>query len=567
MLDTLSIRHFAIIEQAQIEFEPGMTALTGETGAGKSILLDAIGLVLGDRADADSVKSGADKADISVSFDITRHRPAQDWLREQELDQNGDCLLRRVVQASGRSKAFINGTPVTLAQLRELGELLVDLHGQHEHQSLQKPAIQRALLDSAGAHQSLLERVARAHEDWKQALQRLDAARDQSTEKQQRIDLLKLYVREFDELDLKPGEADELNSEYRRLSHAGQILQTSAELIDRLYEQEPRNLQTDLSWCVNALDDLCTVDPALKGCQELLSGALIQVEEAATELRAHVDGIDLDPSRLDWLNQRLSQIQGLARKHRVDEAELSDLADRLRDELERLTLDEAGIEALEQAADAAATVYRQAADTLSQQRRETADRLSQQITEVMQSLGMEGGRFEIDIDRLEDPSSWGRHGSDRIRFLVSANPGQPPRPLNKVASGGELSRISLAIQVILSRSSTIPTLIFDEVDSGIGGGIAEIVGRLLRQLGEQRQVLCVTHLPQVAAQAHQHYRVSKDKGEAGTRTRLQRLQPHARVEEIARMLGGIEISEQSLAHAREMIDSAGGDNARPAKRA
>jgi len=552
MLEQLSIRNFALIERADIDFERGMTALTGETGAGKSILLDAIGLVLGDRADADSVKSGADKAEISARFDLRDQPGAQAWLQQQELDDDGECLLRRVVQAGGRSKAWINGSAVTLGQMRELGEMLVDVHGQHEHQSLQKPAVQRDLLDHAGELEEARCRVAESHRQWRDATARLEQARDQSADKQQRIELLQLYLRELDELALKPGEAAGLREEHHRAAHAGQILETGSDVLGRLYENEA-SIQTELAGCLRALDELRRLDPGVAEHHDLLASALIQVEEAASGLRGHIDGIDADPARLEWLNGRLSQIQSLARKHRVEEDELPQLAETLRGEYDSLTLDESGIEALEQAAGAAREDYLKAARALSTERRRAAAELSARISEVMQTLGMEGGRFEIEVSPQQEPAQWGPLGLDRIVFLVSANPGQPPKPLTRVASGGELSRISLAIQVILSEANRIPTLIFDEVDSGVGGGIAEIVGRLLRQIATERQILCVTHLPQVAAQAHHHYRVSKEKREQATHTRLERLQPEQRIEEIARMLGGVDITEQSRAHAREMI--------------
>ena len=555
MLDNLSIRNFALIERADIDFEPGMTALTGETGAGKSILLDAIGLVLGDRADADSVKAGCDRAEIVARFDLQQLPEARHWLQQQELEDDDECLLRRVVQASGRSKAWINATPVTLAQLRELGGLLVDVHGQHEHQSLQKAAVQRDLLDRSGQLENELERVATAHREWREAEARLLRAQDQSADKQQRIELLQLHLRELEELALQAGEAAQLREEHQRAAHAGQILEIGSEVVGRLYENEP-SLQDELARCLRSLEELKQLDPAVGEMHELLASALIQVEEAASGLRGHIDAIDADPARLEWLNRRLSQIQSLARKHRVEEEELVPLAKQLQEEYRQLTLDESGIEALQQAVEAARGEYLAAADALSARRSATADELSRRISAVMQTLGMEGGRFGIEVETQTEPAQWGVHGRDRIVFQVSANPGQPLKPLTRVASGGELSRISLAIQVILSEADRIPTLIFDEVDSGVGGGIAEIVGRLLRQIAGDRQILCVTHLPQVAAQAHHHYRVRKQKQEGTTHTRLEPLDDAQRVEEIARMLGGIDISEQSRAHAREMIESA-----------
>ncbi len=555
MLDSIVINNFTIIDRNHIEFNPGMTALTGETGAGKSILLDAIKLVLGDRADSDTVKSGADKADITVGFDLTSREQARHWLKQNELDNDGECLIRRVVQANGRSKAFINGTPATLNQLKILGEMLVDLHGQHEHQSLQKPLVQQQLLDGMLADQDLLTETRYRFAEWKQLAELKAQALDQSAEKQQRIDLLKLYTRELQELDLKVGEFQDLQDEYNRLSHAGQIMQSMSSIIGDLYEQEDFNIQSRLSACSLLLQQLTELDSSLGEPDELLKNALIQIEEAASELRSYHDNIDLDPARLDWLNNRINEAQGLARKHQLDADQLPEFMQNLELELEQLQLSEQDIEKIDERLNAAEQQYLSSARQLSDMRKETALKLSGQISAEMQTLGMQGGQFEIQLTRDENPQHFSRDGVDKIVFLVSANPGQPLKPMSRVASGGELSRISLAIQVILSESSLIPTLIFDEVDSGIGGGIAEVVGRKLRQIALNRQVFCVTHLPQVASQAHHHYQVTKTKTDSTTTTEVVTLDQQQRLEEIARMLGGMTITNQTRAHAQEMLDS------------
>ncbi len=557
MLESIVINNFAIIDKTHIEYARGMTALTGETGAGKSILLDAIQLVLGDRADSNSVKAGCDKADISVSFDTSALADANAWLQQNELADEHSCLLRRVIHSNGRSKAFINGSPVTLGQLRELGEMLVDLHGQHEHQSLQKSSVQRELVDASLPEPQLLAATRESFTRWQQLQQRQRQMLDQSQEKQQRIDLLQLYSREFAELSLVPGEYESLQKEYRRLSHAGQILEISSEVNARLYDNEPFNIQAELSVCVEQLQQLAEIDHSLKDTQQLLQDALIQTQEAASFMRAYHQDIDLDPARLDWINQRLSQAQSLARKHHVSEEDLVEHAQALQQELEQLQVDEADIDKIEQQLEQAYADYLKQATALSEARQQTAGLLSQQISEEMQNLGMQGGCFEIRINRIEQPGNLSGHGIDQIQFLVSANPGQPLKPLTKVASGGELSRISLAIQVILSSSSQIPTLIFDEVDSGIGGGIAEIVGNKLRQIAANRQVFCVTHLPQVASQAHHHYQVQKTKHVDSVTTDVRELEQQQRLEEIARMLGGMTITEQTRAHAQEMIGKVG----------
>ncbi len=553
MLETIVIKNFTIIDHVHIEFDQGMTALTGETGAGKSILLDAIKLVLGDRADTNCVKTGCEKADISVSFNISGLDHAQQWLQEQELLGVDECILRRVIQANGRSKAFINGSPVPLSQLRVLGEMLVDLHGQHEHQSLQRNTVQQELLDTSLSDPTLLEKTRKSFFSWKQLLARRQRVLDESSEKQQRIDLLKLYTQELDELGLRNEEVQHLQEEYHRLSHAGQIKELTSSVIDHLYENEGVNIQSLLSLCCQQIEQLTQIDASLKEPFELLKNSLIQIQDAASTLRSYQDSIDLDPTRINWINERLSQTQNQARKHQLEPEKLVLLSRNLHQELDELQFDKKNIAQIEKQLAEAAENYLARAGKLSALRRSTAANLSRQISEVMQTLGMHGGLFEIQLESDDSPESFSASGIDRVQYFVSVNPGQPAKRLNRVASGGELSRISLAIQVILSESSEIPTLIFDEVDSGIGGGVAEIVGRKLHQVAKHRQVFCVTHLPQVAAQAHQHYQVCKTKTDSATSTDVIALDSQLRLEETARMLGGITITEQTLAHAREMI--------------
>lgn len=561
MLESIVINNFAIIDHINIEFEQGMTALTGETGAGKSILLDAIQLVLGDRADSNSVKAGKEKADISVSFDLSDQQKASNWLSEFSLDDgvtdtnSGECLLRRVVQANGRSKAYINGSPVPLNHLKTLGEMLVDIHGQHEHQSLQKTGVQQQLLDASLTDKTLLDDVDMLYQKWNELKNAYQQAIDQSFSKQQRVDLLQMYTKELNEFDLKDGEIKTMQEEYSRLSHAGQIQDTTASLVAILYENDEQNIQSQLAQCVDSIDKLKDIDSSLSNTAENIRSAWIQIQEASADLRSYQEDIDLDPKRMDWLNQRLSQAQSLARKHQTTPEELVQLATSLQQELDQLLYSEADLEQLSIEMNNAFSLFTDKAQLLSAARHSTASLLSDQITQVMQTLGMDGGQFHIEVESYQDESKFTRKGIDKIEFMVSANPGQPVKPINKVASGGELSRISLAIQVILSESSKIPTLIFDEVDSGIGGGIAEIVGRKLREIGKFRQVFCVTHLPQVASQAHQHYLVNKTKTEHETRTDISLLSQQHRQEEIARMLGGMKITDQSRAHAQEMIEA------------
>ena len=557
MLESMQIKNFAIIDSLNLEFDQGLTALTGETGAGKSILLDAIKLIAGDRADSDNVKAGREKAEISVRFDLGDHLQARQWLQKNELESDHECIVRRVVFANGRSKAFINGHNAPLAQLRGLSQLLVDLHGQHEHQSLQKPAIQQQLLDTYLDEPKLVGEVRQKYQDWRQLEQKLVQLHTGSIEREQRIDLLNLYCRELAELGPVEGEIQTLQEEYSRLSHAGLLLENTGAVLALLYENDENTVQSQLSHCEQTLSNQLSHDASLASSHELISNALIQIQEASNELRNYQDSIDLAPERLDWLNARIAKTQDLARKHHVEIGTLPELRLQLDLELETLLNSEENAASLDQELKQIKTDYMNAAGQLSIKRRETALSLSSQITQIMQQLSMDGGQFQIQVDELDDETSYKATGINAINYLVSANPGQPLKPLNKVASGGELSRISLAIQVILSESSRIPSLIFDEVDSGVGGGVAEIIGRKLRWLGENRQVFCVTHLPQVASQAHHHFRVEKTSKADATSTDVVALNRDERLEEIARMLGGMTITEQTRAHANEMIAGQG----------
>ena len=550
MLESIQIRNFAIIDSLQLELESGMSALTGETGAGKSILLDAIKLVAGDRADSDSIRSGCDKAEISVCFRLDGSEAATRWLEQHEMSAEGECVLRRVLQQNGRSKAFINGYNATLLQLRELCEQLIDIHGQHEHQSLQRPQVQRQLLDAFIGDTALLAEVRDRHAAWQAIAQKMQQAQSGSREREQRIDLLGLYCEELNQLDLQPGELDNLQEEYRRLSNAGRLLESSAAVLASLHGDDEHDVQSALAHCEQQLAHLLELDPGLAASHELVAAALIQVQEANAELRGYIDAIDLDGARLQAVNERIANAQDLARKHRVDSAELIELGATMNRELAELQGADYDLEALQRELEAKRADYDFGAAELSARRQQTASLLSEQITRVMQELGMDGGCFVIEVHPGQAP---GVNGVDDIRYLVSANPGQPPKPLARVASGGELSRISLAIQVIMSESSAIPTLIFDEVDSGVGGGVAAIVGNKLRLLGGERQVLCVTHLPQVASRAHHHFRVEKSSRDRQTTTAVFALDEAERLEEVARMLGGVEITAQTRAHASEMI--------------
>ncbi len=553
MLLSLHIRDFAIIDELEIELNPGTTALTGETGAGKSILLDALGLLLGDRADAGSVRHGAERADISASFDISSIESARSWLREQSLDRDDECQIRRVVMSEGRSRGYINGSPVPAQSLREFGERLVDIHGQHEHQSLMKRELQRQLLDNHGGHDKLLAELANVHRDWKQAGADIETIIGTGQDRDSRLEFLRFQLQELEALAPLEGEVEQLHEEHKRLSNAGQLLETCDRHINRLYDDED-TAQSAISHAIGDLEQLARIDPSLKEAGELISTALIQLEEGVNQLRTYRDGLELDPQRLQWVEQRLDALHTVAGKHHIKAEMLCEFQTRLSEELAALEQADERLQALEEKRGQLQENYNRSAKQLSRKRIKTATQLSSQVTEGMQALGMNGGHFRIEVTDTGN-GLMSAHGRDRVEFLVSANPGQPPRPLAKVASGGELSRISLAIQVAAAADTHIPTLIFDEVDSGVGGAVAEAVGKQLQTLGKHHQVLCVTHLPQVAAQAHQHLQVSKLTGDKTTRTRIRELDKDERMEEIARMLGGRKITKSTREHAREMLQS------------
>lgn len=553
MLIQLRIRDFAIVEDLELELATGMTAVTGETGAGKSILVDAIGLLLGDRADSGTVRQGAERADISAVFDLEQLPTARAWLAERDLDTERECHLRRVIASNGRSRNYINGVPQPAQALRDLGELLVDIHGQHEHQSLLRRDSQRQLLDHHAGHLALVSELARAFQTWSERRQELQALRQASTERDARSDILGYHLRELTALNLAEGEVAELAADQRRLANASQLLETGQRLLTTLTDGDGDTLTDRLNHSLHDLESLKRLDPRLGPIGELLNAAVIQIQEAAGELRGYVQDLDLDPAHLARVEQRLTAAHQLARKHRITPEELPALRVRFETELDTLQHSETRLETLEQAAKDALAAYRHHARELSERRMVAAHDLDERISQTLAGLGMPGGRFATVLTVLDKPTAT---GAENVEFQVSANPGQPLRPLAKVASGGELSRISLAIQVIAAHAARIPTLIFDEVDTGIGGGVAEVVGRQLRALGQGRQVLCVTHLPQVAAQAHQQLKVEKQTDGANTHTEVRWLAMEERVTEIARMLGGLELTANTLAHAQEMVEKA-----------
>ena len=552
MLTNLHIRDFAIVDRLELEFEPGMTTLTGETGAGKSILLDALGLALGDRAAADLVRHGADRAEVMLSFTVDDCPAAARWLAENDLDEDGECLIRRVVQENGRSKGYVNGRPTPLQMLRELGEQLVDLHGQHEHQSLMKKDVQRALLDEYADNGELLERIADLHRRLRRIERETHELQGGEQDHQARQEILEYQLNELRTLDLSTEAQGNLETEQRRLANAGELIETSQHLVQVLYEDE-QSAQSILGQSIRALEDLRDVDSGMADSYDMLVSALAQVEEAADSLRRFVDDTDLDPARLEWVDQQLQTLNDLARKHHVRPEELPTVLQGLEEDLEKLQGSESRLAALAEERAATEKRYGELARELRARREEIAQELSSKTTAHLKDLGMGGAQFHIAVRATESDTPT-PHGLDIIEYQVRTNPGQPLGPLNRIASGGELSRISLAIQVVAARATHIPTLIFDEADSGIGGGVAEVVGRQLRQLAESHQVLCITHLPQVASQAHHHLRVAKASSGERTTTNVTPLSDDARIEEIARMLGGVEITAATMNHAREMVE-------------
>ena len=554
MLTHIFIRNFAIIDELDLDLENGMTTLTGETGAGKSILLDAIGLILGDRADSDNVKHGADKSEISASFDISQLDELKNWLTENDLENDNECIIRRIVSADGRSKAYINGTSATLQQIRTAGEMLIDIHGQHEHQSLMRRDIQRRLLDDFSEQNDLLGNVRTAYSVWFETENKLKELQSKASSRNERIALLKFQVEELEQLDPQDNEYDELVNEHNQLANIDNHISTCAGASDVLYDNED-SIYSLISQQINSITALNSEDKNLSGIIELLNDAQAQISEAASLSKNYLDKLEHNPERLNEIDQRLNNIHNQARKHHIEPEQLFETFNRLSEELNQLTSADESLATLTADKDKFKQNYLKLAKTLSSKRIKSASLLSQKITAAMQTLNMTGGVFEIKVSQ-DEPLKCAADGFDSIDFLVSANPGQPAKLLAKVASGGELARISLAIQMITASQGHIPTLIFDEVDSGVGGATAEIVGKHLRAIGNECQVLCVTHLPQVAAQAHHHFQVNKSTTNSSTQTSIAVLDSTQKVNEIARMLGGVDITQQTLNHAQEMIDKA-----------
>ena len=556
MLTHISISNFAIVDQLDLDIQPGMTVISGETGAGKSIMLDALGLALGGRTDSDCVRNGTERAEIHACFDLSKNAHALEWLKSKDYDcNNGDCILRRIITKEGRSRSYINGTPATLTDLKAIGESLIDIHSQHAHQSLLKKQNHSRLLDSYAGTTELARQVAQIANQYSRSSQELNTLLSQRQEQDERIQLLSYQLQEFDYLELQPGEVEVLEKEQKEQASAGETLAACHQVNQICANEDQGNLISQLSNCSHQLGNLQIENPAITNALDMLASAQIQVEEAVGELNLFIDHFDADPERMQVIEERLSAIYDLARKHRVQPEQLLEKHHLLSDELEKNQCHDERVAELENTLVDLAEQHQKVAEKLSAKRIKAARKLENNVTKRIALLGMPRGKFIIELSDVKSRLV-SQLGHEDIEFLVTANPGQPARPLAKVASGGELSRISLAIQVIIAQKAPTPTMVFDEVDVGIGGGTAEIVGGMLRELGDNGQILCVTHQPQVASQGHNHLYVSKKFGKDSSSTQIKGLEGDHRVEEVARMLGGIEITSSTLNHAREMLGSA-----------
>jgi DNA repair protein RecN (Recombination protein N) len=561
MLTHLSIRNYAIAEQLDIEFKAGMTAITGETGAGKSIILGALGLVLGDRADRDVVRSGSERADISAEFDVGRLPLACQWLSANELTADDDshlCLLRRSVAADGRSRAWINNSQVTLQAMTALGALLMDIHSQHEHHSLLQKPTQQMLLDDFGGQQAHVQQLRQLSEQWRQANKQLEALQTALNEQAAQHELARYQLNELEELALGAAELDELEQELDSLSNAESRIAGMRALVQLCREDDDSNISQSLHQALNLLRQ-SGAGKTLTNVEEMLNTALIQIDEAASELNRQLDQVEINPARLEELNARLASIHQLARKHKVRPEELASLQQQLGEQLAAASQSTETLDHLQQQTRTLQQSWLELARELSRQRQQAAKKLTKAVNEQLGSLGMADAKLSIELQHTESNKPQ-PHGLEHVEFLISTNPGQPAKPLARIASGGELSRVSLAIQVITAMTSDTPSLVFDEVDVGIGGGVARVVGKLLKQLGTRSQVLCVTHQPLVASLANQHLLVSKEASARTTKSRIYQLDEQERLQEIARMLGGDSdgptLSSEALAHARELTASA-----------
>jgi len=551
MLSHINISNFAIVESLDLDIPNRLCVITGETGAGKSIMIDALGLALGNRADSGSVRHGADKADILASFDIETNQAAQNWLNQHDLDEDGECILRRVINKDGRSRSYINGRPTPMSSLKALGEMLISIHGQHEHQALLKKDTHRHLLDQFSGLNKQVKQVAETYNQWQQQQKAYERIRDNAKELNDRVDLLRFQLGELEALNLQLNEFAQLEKEHKRLSNSEGLINQGHQALQVLSLGEGSALDTVAS-ILQLVTEMRQQDENLSETTELISSAEIQLQEAASNLQHYVESLDIDPERYQWVDQRIASAHQLARKHHITPNQLPKLQQNLAEELTSIEGGDEKIEQLLAQATTSQAAFLEKAQTLSKKRQQQGKKLSKIITQQIQTLGMPGAVVAVVVTPLPIAQA-NANGIDSVEFHVQTNPGQPSKPLYKVASGGELSRISLSIQVACAAKSNVTTLIFDEVDVGIGGAVAQVVGELLRQLGNENQVICVTHLPQVAAQGHHHLHVNKQTSKDTTHTDINALSQDEKVAEIARMLGGLSITEQTLAHAKELI--------------
>ena len=557
MLQQLSIQNYATVDTLEIEFKTGMSVISGETGAGKSIMLGGLGLTLGDRADKGIVRTGAKKADICAAFDIANIPAAQKWLRKNDLEEesdSGSCLLRRVVNADGRSKGYINGSPVTMASLKSLGEMLLDIHSQHEHQSLLHRATHQRLLDDFCVSSKHLIAMHSTHKQWQKNAQMIEALSNRSQEDSAQTQLLSYQLTELDELGIAVDEVPKLEAEFKSLNHADETVASVQSALAHCGGDDEKNATASMHQALTALNELPEKNARVTSIIELLESASIQLDEAVSDLRAFSDEFEANPERLDHVNTRLGLLHAIARKHKVKPNQLEQVIRDLRQQLNLIKNSDAELEKLEATDKQLRVDYLKSADEISKQRKKGSSKLAKQVNEQLKQLGMPHASLEVQLLATEKDKP-AASGLEVVEFLVSTNPGQAAKPLIKIASGGELSRISLAIQVITAQTSHIPSLVFDEVDVGIGGGVAKVVGQLLRQLAQRTQILCVTHQAPVAGQGHHHFFVSKFTKAGSTLTQITELSETEIVREVARMLGGEDLSDESLAHAEQMVAS------------
>lgn len=556
MFSQLQIRNFAIVENLILDFHAGLTVITGETGAGKSIVIDALSVLLGGRADVELIRHGAEKAEIMGAFVLEANSDSAQWLKTHDFaSDDQECALRRIIHRDGRSKAFINGIAAPVQQLRELGEHLVDIHSQHAHQSLLKNTTQRLLLDEFAQQLPRAAELARHHKQWQQKALELERLQHTAHEQSIQLELLNHQIQELETLNCSREEIKFLEQEHAKLAHSAKLIEWSQSALKLMDDDEEVSLNQGMAKCGALMAPAAQIDAQLKSAVELLNSAAIQLQECSGQIRHYLSQFDLDPKHMQEVENRIASIHQLARKHRVNPEQLPETLEKLQKEQRQLLNRDETMTLLTQDVLVYAQQYQQLARQISLQRQSYAPQLAQKITQCMQTLGMPGGQFNIELEQLAAGEEQAC-GLEKVHFLVSANPGQPLKPLAKVVSGGELARISLAIQVTTASTSQVPTVIYDEVDVGVGGGIAEIIGRYLHDLGIRCQVVSVTHLAQVAAQGDQHYRVEKRISGNHTSTQMQLLDESARIQEIARMIGGLEMTKSTLAHAKDFIKRA-----------